>query len=624
MSANTVNTNLNRALLIGGDKVAAYSQFFVLPNKTAAVSAFNLPDCYEVRFQIGFFDDKITEQYCKCFLPPEVAGKYVGSVYLKCPSCNEEDAYVRVTNTNPFIVLDTPQALGNTIRAVLVHSVTGEVFDVSDPVAQEELAKARAYIHFDVDYEAKTEAERGCTEFCPPLGDWNIDCETKGWTEIPNCYPADWFEEIEDCGKVSSIDIASDGVITLDKADKVHLGYLLREPKWWACNAVYDCYGTLLGYGMQNQCNDCPPCVPDKVKATIDYPTPPTPPTPRTLYINAKNEAYNCTSGNKLCDTVASFIGTPENVTIENVGDLGQGLAPIEDAVLAKCGLSNSTGVDDIHIAVDGDTKEFATYDECANNTLPVGMLDNVTRIVYVGCNAQPQIRTCDYTGDVWNNDKLGDDTVFQIYVPEGDANPTYSPLKVSTADEMVEVLNITQKYMYFFMDKLQNDPNAPVYEFATNNEIRDYLNSFGNPYYVELKEWCDTHSIRSKFSTDEAYERAILDFIADTRGILLRPKWKLLVKLRQGEVLPKIEVVKTSRNQVVTATVSGLTATSTIGGMMSSTMNYKDKFCVIGAAGVNHDSIMFGDLNANIGGIPYFVDTTDSVCVFRFVVLEQ
>lgn len=515
MSANTVNTNLNRALLIGGDKVAAYSQFFVLPNKTAAVSAFNLPDCYEVRFQIGFFDDKITEKYCKCFLPPEVAGKYVGSVYLKCPSCNEEDAYVRVTNTNPFIVLDTPQALGNTIRAVLVHSVTGEVFDVSDPVAQEELAKARVFIHFDVDYEAKTEAERGCVEFCPPLGDWNIDCETLGWTEIPNCYPADWFEEIKDCGKVSSIDIAANGVITLDKADKVRLGYLLKEPKWWACNAVYDCYGNLIGYGMQNQCNDCPPCVPDKVAASIEQP--PTPPTP------------------------------PE-----------------------------------------------------------------------------PQHNTCDYKGELWNNDKLGDDAVFQIYAPEGDTNLTYSPLKVSSADEMIEVLNITQKYMYFFMDKLQNDQNAPVYEFATYKEIQEYMDSLGNPYYIELKDWCDAHNIRDNFSTDEEYEKAILDFIADTRGILLRPKWRDLVKLRQGEVLPKVEVVKASPNQEVTATVNNKLCTNTIEQMLYLYPNYvKLKFCAIGAQSEYDDFLIFCDVNGHHESGYYFHDRTDSICVLRFVVVD-
>lgn len=255
MTANKVNTNVNRELLIGKDKLNPYSDFFMMPTKSSAISVYNLPEGTEVRFQAGFFDDSVLEKLCKCFIPPAESLKYVGSIYLRCPSCNEDESYVRATNDNPFIILDSPQAWGHPIRAVLVNSFTGEPFDISDPVAQAELEKVRVYIHFDVGYEAKTEEERGCTPFCPPEGDWEVTCDVIGWTEDDlkgsmKAYPKDELVKIESCAGVT--------------ADSQVLGYLLKESKSWANKAVYDCDGGVIGYGMANEA-DCFPCRPKGV-----------------------------------------------------------------------------------------------------------------------------------------------------------------------------------------------------------------------------------------------------------------------------------------------------------------------------------------------------------------------
>lgn len=520
---------VSKKLLYGADSVEPNSVYFSI-NKPYNIVALNLDNCTAVRFEQAITElaPMPTSTECLCVYnisKPDI----LGFIPLKCESCNEEDGYVQITADNPSIILEFPQ--NTPLRAYFVNRYTGERLDKPEDLVLLKTQKVSIMATLNVSAEPRTPSAIGCAPFCPPTADWVIDCETLGWREIPNCYPADWFEEIKSCEGVSSITAKCDGTFETTTTPSEHLGYLLKESKWWACNAVYDCYGDLIGYGMANQCNDCPPCSPDKVESIIE---------------------------------------------------------------------------------------------ECEDSTP----------------------NTCDYEGEVWNNDKLGDNMVFQIYSPEGDTNPIYSPLKVSTADEMIEVLNITQKYMYFFMDKLQNDPNAPDYQFAKYKEIQTYMDSLGNPYYLELKEWCEAHNIRSKFNTDEAYEKAITDFIADTRGILLRPKYRSLVKLTQDEVIPKVEVVKVSPDQEVTATFnyylngelreSPITLTQAIGSFIPPQVDSSDSRFKFGALSYYEYSSDSGtpnppDLTFNIVnnveygsyGEIYYYEYTEGICVLRFVVME-
>ena len=646
---------VSKKLLYGADSVEPNSVYFSI-NKPYNIVALNLDNCTAVRFEQAITELAPIPTSTECLCVYNISKPDIlGFVPLKCESCNEEDGYVQITADNPSIILELPQ--NTPLRAYFVNRYTGERLDKPEDLVLLKTQKVSIIATLNVSTEPRTPSAIGCAPFCPPAADWNIDCETKGWTEIPNCYPADWFEEIKSCDGVSSITAKCDGTFETTTTPSEHLGYLLKEPKWWACNAVYSCDGALIGYGMSNQCNDCPPCNPDKVESIIEDCVDPTPPTPRTLYINAKNDPYPCATGNYLCDTVDAFTGTPEIVTIKNIGDLGQGFETIEKSVLAKCGLA-SIESDDILIAVDdGNTKQFAFYLECENNTLPAGMLDNITRIVYVSCDAKPLIQTCDYEGEVWNNDKLGDNTIFLYYPPVENENytspegfKTWSQLQLTSVDDLTELLSIAQGHIYEILLDLKNNPDAPVYEFATAEELKTYYATQIADYTAEVEAWCDEHNIRGDIDTVNesgdtiylqrwnhwsAFEYALQDFVDKSLNFIFESRVKSLIKLVPDGVIPKVEITKVNSNTQVSATVTSNTEVLHGENNFSDMIGWKnllyEPLGLTVIRGYNYNSLKFVELNTTELNIPLrfgvyvdVYDLTHEVCVIRFVVGED
>lgn len=417
-----VNGEFTRKTLMGDFSTKPYSDWFYL-DKPATVTAFNIPECYELHFQVGLFeDDKSEVPDCSCTLPPLIVSqRQVGSTFLRCSGTCEDtsESYIRVTNSNPTIVLASPAALNTPLRIVLVNTATGEMLDVDGNLDNIQLLQQmRVIVTTNADTTVITDRDLGCVPFCPPTGSWVVDCSVVGFSadDLENdpyfkCYDVDDLVPVYDCGTpatkatsktitqthravlalslvpvlgndgkikiedpfsgvdpvssavvsaveealntgtpayevVDTIDVSSfdlgdanttvsslksfmsvevdipyeiineyiaqhkavpDDVIASVTDDALYgylslynelvpshgtttsfytersvdtdeqitstvntpakdpelLGYLLKTKKAWACTAVYDCDGNLIGYGLTNVCEDCPPCVPN-------------------------------------------------------------------------------------------------------------------------------------------------------------------------------------------------------------------------------------------------------------------------------------------------------------------------------------------------------------------------
>lgn len=258
---------VSKKLLYGADSVEPNSVYFSI-NKPYNIVALNLDNCTAVRFEQAITElaPMPTSTECLCVYnisKPDI----LGFVPVKCESCNEEDGYVQITADNPSIILEFPQ--NTPLRAYFVNRYTGERLDKPEDLVLLKTQKVSVMATLNVSAEPRTPSAIGCAPFCPPKADWAVDCNTMGWTEIPDCYPEEMFEKIEDCGTVTAINVDAEGNVTSDKEDPKFVGYLLKEPKWWANMPVRDCCGELIGYGMVNGAQDCPPCCTTPVQITI-------------------------------------------------------------------------------------------------------------------------------------------------------------------------------------------------------------------------------------------------------------------------------------------------------------------------------------------------------------------
>ena len=261
---------VSKKLLYGADSVEPNSVYFSI-NKPYNIVALNLDNCTAVRFEQAITElaPMPTSTECLCVYnisKPDI----LGFVPLKCESCNEEDGYVQITADNPSIILEFPQ--NTPLRAYFVNRYTGERLDKPEDLVLLKTQKVSIMATLNVSAEPRTPSAIGCAPFCPPKADWAVDCNTMGWTEIPDCYPEEMFEKIEDCGTVTAINVDAEGNVTSDKEDPKFVGYLLKEPKWWANMPVRDCCGELIGYGMVNEAQDCPPCCTTPVQITMTQP----------------------------------------------------------------------------------------------------------------------------------------------------------------------------------------------------------------------------------------------------------------------------------------------------------------------------------------------------------------